>query len=122
MPPEGCTKDMGCAAALGRDTGIHALNASASVTFWVVLYSLTSPGDRGRSKSETEQQPTGKGLMLLTQLELATKEHSAAAPVLHVQQLTVCSTSGEKQMYLRAGCFGITCEHMGNVFSFIFSP
>lgn len=60
MFPQGCTKDMGCAAALGKDTGIHALNANASVMFWVVLYPLTSPGGRGRSKSETEQQPTGK--------------------------------------------------------------
>lgn len=71
--PQGCTKDMSCPAALGRDRGIHALNANASVMFWMVLYSLTSPGDRGRSKSETERQPIGKGLMLLIQLELGTR-------------------------------------------------
>lgn len=42
-----------------------------------------------------------------------------AVPILHDSQQPVCSSSGEKERYLQASYFGITCQQIGKGFKYL---
>lgn len=107
------------------DTVIHSLNANTSFMFWIVQNSLSAPGNRGRSRSETEHpqvkgtdapQPKENCAVTGACVHQASWAWSSCS-VFHAQQQPVCSTSGER--YLRASYFVVSTQGM---FSRPFSP